>query len=458
MTHLSKLITRSRQSIALVFVLGAGTVSQAELTLPEDLLPGLKASMAAGLAQSPQMMVRNANAAAAAADVTGAKAARLPSVVASGSWTNGREDQAIFLEPRNTDKLYYDLSLNQALYRWGTITRGIESAKIRQSIDEGNNRLAYLSLAGSVRANYLRMIYKNRSVKKARLHLTILEKRLEATEAKRAENLASEADLFRDQLARDKAEVDWLIEEESFQTDIAMFARLLDTKKIERSEIPLEYPSPNYEDDLPILESIAQRFLADGDPRNTAIVNAEKQIKVNENTIHDHRVALRPTVSLIAGTTQDERDDNLIAVTRYEFSWTYAGLSVYWPIFDGFAAKSRLRSGLARLRAEEINLEMQKDAAMDSVQAALRSVRRLGLSIKVQKMELSSAQSHLSLTKEQLSEGDTSEAAVESAELSLDTAAISLMSTSFYYWSEMMRLLELTETDPVLSQIPYQIR
>ena len=454
MIHLPDLNTRARKAFALALVLGAGTVSQASLTLPEDLLPSLDESLGKALTQSPQIMARNAHDAASMADVTTAKAARLPYVVASGSWSTGEENQAVFVEPRATDKLYYSLTLNQSLYHWGTIKKSIQSAKIRQRIQEGNTKLAYLSLVGSVRANYLRLIRKKRELEKLELELEINEAQLATTRAKHERNEASEADLFLSQLSRDKAEVALLVAKDSFETDLDLFSRLVGGRFINETDIPTSHVSPDFATDLPILRSLASQFLGVANPTNTEIANAEKQIEIDQNTLHAYRMALRPKFDLLAGTTQDEREDTVLSINRYEYRWTYAGVSVYWPLFDGLASRGRTKAALQRLRANELELQMDRDQLQGAVESALRSVERLALLVSIEDKQLASAESALAYATEQLARGDASQAAVDSAQLKLHDAALAQMLAGYYYWSEMTTLLELTEMDPVLDRMP----
>lgn len=400
------------------------------------------------------MLVRNADAAAAEADLSIAKAARLPSVSTSASWVASREDRGDFSAGAiPADKLYYSFVVSQPVYQWGNIKRSIESAKIRKAMDEGRTRQAYLMVAAEVRDKYLSLVRERRSLEANRFNLKLANQALAEGREKRKQSIVSDADIFQAELHQQRMELMVLRSENSFIYTSEVLARLAGTQPLSEQEVPLDFPAPGARQNEAIIAALVARFVGADDPSNTDLELAAKQMEISENDLLRDKTALRPNVSFVAGLTLDEQSYDLNIANKYEVKSLYAGVSVSWNIFDGFAAKGRVRSSLAKMRAAETNFDTKKMEIMTNVTSYARQFKGLALAIVISDRELDSAQNALADVKERLKRGEASEAHVNASQAHLHYTYGKALSERATYWEKLGALLTLIEADPVLNRV-----
>jgi outer membrane protein TolC len=427
--------------------------AQTRIGVPESQIPQLERLISSGITQSPRMIVRNAHSAAAEASLMVAKAARLPSFGMSGSWVASKEDRGDFAGTIPADKLYYSAVINQPLYQWGNISRSIKSAEIRKSMDDGRTRQAYLILANEIREKYLTLVQDRRNLEKNRFELKLANEDLAQGVEKRSRNIISDADIFQAELRQQRAAYQALRAEDSFIYSSEVLARLSGTEPLADSEVPQEFPAPRVQEDAPIIVSLLAHFLSAEMPLNTDLELALKQLEISQNDLHRERTALRPTVSLIAGVTSDEQSYDLNIANKYEVQSLYAGVSMNWTVFDGFASKGRVRAALANLRASEVELEVKKSAILTDAESYGRQFKSLALAVVITDRELLSAENLLADMKERLKRGEVSEAQVNGGQSQLHQAYGKALFERATYWSKLGDLLSLIEADPILNRV-----
>lgn len=427
--------------------------AQSDLDVPEAQLPQLDRLIQEAISQAPRMLLRNANAAAAEANLLTAKSARLPTVGASASWVASNEDRGDFAGAVPADKLYYSFVVNQPLYQWGNIKRSIESAEIRKAMDEGRTRQAYLLVANEVREKYLNLVRQRRYLESSRFNLKLANQALAEGRVKRAQNIVSDADIFQAELHQQRADLVAMRGEDSFIYDSEVLGRLSGTAPLSPEEVPLDFPSPNLQHNDPMVAALVSRFLSADTPANTEMDLAVKQMEISENDLLREKTALRPNVSLTAGATLDEQSYDLNIANKYEVKSLYAGVSMTWSIFDGFATKGRIRASLARMRAAEVNFDVKKSEIRSNVSSYGRQFKSLGLAILITDRELDSAKNSLADMKERLKRGEVSDAHVNASESSLHSAYSKALSERATYWDKLGSLLKIIEADPVLNRV-----
>jgi len=77
------------------------------------------------------------------------------------------------------------------------------------------------------------------------------------------------------------------------------------------------------------------------------------QIEVEKLTYQNINTRLRPQLNLLIGTSQDQQSYTTNIANKYKVTDYFAGLSLNWTIFDGFATKGSKVSSLARRRQLE---------------------------------------------------------------------------------------------------------
>lgn len=444
-------------TLAWVTVAPFNSRAQSERIEPEAQLPQLNQIIADALLDSPRIVVRNTEAAAFAADVQIAKSARLPSMGAFVNWTRGEENRQYYSNgAQSAEKLGYTVSLSQSLYQWNAVTLGIESAKIRQQIDAGNTRLAYLSLVKGIRYNYMSAIMARGGLTRARLNEDLAQTNLSDLTDKRAKNLASDAEVFNAGLARDAAIIERMAAEETLRRTLIVLGRFVGKPPLNEQSLPDDLPLPNTDRIGSIAQSLVQGAAAGGSVTNTAVENAKRQLAVQGNDLAVGKTALRPRFSAVVGMTRDEQSLTADPTSRYESDYVYGGLQVSWAIFDGFATRSRIKSSLARIRVAEINLTAQERELAEDIEHLSTELTRAGMAVKLEEKKLESAENYLKFIQRQVTKGEASESQASAARLNALQARLLAFNVRFGYWNTLSDLLALTETDPVLDRLPTQ--
>lgn len=426
-------------------------------SLPEDELPDLRDEIQRALTQSPQVIIRQAEAAASLSDYDSAKSMRYPVFGGSLSYYRVEDDRNTLVGARPGNRLYYNFSASMPLFHWGSVNRTIRNSEIYTLIDRGYTRLAYLSLTGSIRRQYLDLIRFKRTLLRARHGLEINKSDLVQALEKRDQNLMSEAEVIGVRLTKQRGDLAVAEAEDYLQNAINAYARLTGGEPLRVEDIPDDFPKPDLEADAPLLASLLAGFIADEMPENTAVIQAKYNLEISQNDLKNTRTTLRPKFNLVAGFSQDEQDFALTA-DDYAYKSTFGGVSLTWNLFDGFATRARVKSSLARLRAAELKLAQQQQALLDDAQAIGKDLNRLALSVDIAEQELQSAQSHLEYSRAQQERGEASETDVLWAVLALHDAVGGALYHRTNYWNRVTDLLVMVEVDPTLDAIPTELR
>jgi outer membrane protein TolC len=439
--------------MSLFGLIGLNINGMANPTMPEASIPQLEQLIETALTQSPRMMIRNADFAAATASLQTAKAARLPNVGGSASYLKSREDRGDFLGSVPADKLYYNFAINQPLFHWGEISRNIQNAEIRLAIDEGRTRKAHTLLANEVRVAFLELVRARRALERAQFasELSILGH--EETRVKRQQNIVSDAEIYSAEITQQKDEYTLGIARDAFMTAGDTLARLTGTSPLGYEAVPNTFPVPDIQGDASVVVGLLADFLSAEIPSNTDLEMARQELEIRQNDLKNAKVALRPKFGFIAGISLDEQAYDRNIANKYEVQSLYAGVNVSWTLFDGFATKGRIRTTLERMRSAEVTFANTKATLLDDAQSHGRLLKSLALAVVIAERELDSAQNQLEAFMASRERGEASEAQVNVARLSLHTAVGAALYARENYWNKLGSFMALIDADPILNRI-----
>jgi outer membrane protein len=453
---LKKLNLRTHfQFVALL--VGFGLMSSPVLAQPlllESVSPQLSGILQQALSQSPRMMIRNANAAAAYADMQTARSARLPTVGGSASFQKSREDRGDLFGSIPTDRTYYNFSIDQVLFKWGEVARNIQNAEIRLAIDEGETRKAYALLASEVRTAYIDLVRARRGLERARFALSLNESDLKEIREKRDQNLASDFDVYNAELTQQYGSYNAGIAEDRFQVASATLSRLTGTPRLSFEEVPNDIPTPAIGDDAEIIVRGVAQFLSDAEPTNIELIAALENLKIQQNNLKNTEVSLRPKFTVSAGVSLDDQAYSRSVADRYQVESQYVGINLSWSIFDGFATKRRVRSHLSKIRASEIRIENMRRELIDNVESHARLLKTLALAVVIDERKLDSARLQLEAMIESEARGEASEAQIDVLRLGVHDAVGAALYARHNYWNKLSSLLGLIDQDPILNRVP----
>ncbi len=432
----------------------SGITAQPDLNVPEDSLPQLQRLIEHAVTQSPQMILRGFDEAAADGALTMAKAARLPSLGGSVSVLRAREDRGDFLEPQPADKTYYSVSATQPLFHWGMISRNIENAKLRREMESGRTKQAYMTMISGIRGKYLELMIQKKIVERYRFWMELLDQELEEAIEKRALNTLSEAQLQQVQLKHKRGLASVAYNEEQYLSTKRILSRMVGVESISDEEIADEFPVITPDEDAAKLSSLLARFSEDSESLNTELQIMAKTVTTLENDLKNSRVNLRPRINLTAGMTQDEQSYTANIAQRYEYQSLFAGVSVYWTVFDGFATRGSIKAALNRLRSAETNLEMTEERLVEDAESYARQLKYRAIEVEVANQELVNAENHLKFIQQQFERGEVSENDVAQARINLLDNWRGTMSTRLGYWQVVFAFLGIIEADPAIDLLP----
>lgn len=443
--------------ILLVFGLGTSRLFAAEpLPTPvaEDLLPDLKVILQQAMAQSPQMIMRNIEIAQSEGNFLQSRSQMLPNVSTSASYNiSGAAVSADTNVSSTASGLYYSLSISQSVFRWGTLKAQTDASRIQMNISQKNYAEAYRNLALTLRSQYLGLIAKKQAASNAAYSRQQMAAALALEEDKFRNGQTSENQVMQLRLSTEEV----TITAERAAEDLAMskrfFLRQAGLKELADDRIPAEIPAVSF--DPAAASAMLHKFLGQGWEDNLTIQINRNQVEVADLNYKVVKYRLYPMVFLAASASQSNSTSaSLDAVSQVSVLSQYAGVSVSWSVFDGFATKGAKISAMASKRSAERQLQSQTDLLMEQ---AMNQERQVGFAFRA--MKVAQIRADLSATavrtmEEDAGRGLVSRAAVAAAVGASNQARLTLLNQRADFLSRWTEFVSTVGHDPVLQQLP----
>ncbi|RXK55736.1 TolC family protein [Oleiharenicola lentus] len=434
-------------------VLTGGLFVQAfaqDVVTVEKLYPELDNILKQAVAQSPRMLSRAIDLEIAENDRIAARAGLLPTVGGAFRYYEARERRADLGVRMSVPKTYYDFSISQPLYHWGERTNTARMGEIREFIAQGNYREGYRLFAQEVRNAYLKLIVDKLRAKRSAYALDYANNQLKQGEERLAQKVISEGQMFVIRIDAERAQVTAERAAFEFESGLASFARL--TGAPLRAEAVPDVIPP-VKDQGTALNSLVQGYLAQSELPSHEAVSLRNTLDLERLNLANHKTRLKPKFSLVAGANQDEQRYTALG-SKYKVDSYYAGVSVGWTIFDGFSARSAVRSSLARLRSMESDYRVLTDRLAQHVQSQARLAGFAARSAAINNKLLDSAEGNLSEKTEQFSRGAVAQEQVNLAQLNLYDMQLTAYLSRIEYFTHVSELLGTVREDPVLANLP----
>lgn len=443
----------------LACLLRAASPTVSELPLPEKSMPGLEAILRNAVQQSPRMVTQVLALEIAENDRITARAGLLPSVNAYYSYNVSR-DKIDYISgpnstpaiPRDVTKTPYSVTMTQPIFQWGERKNNDRIGKIQLNIAQGNYREGYRLLAQELRGGYLRLILQKQSLKRARFYQQYVSNQLKQQEERLSKRVISEAEIFTHRLNAEQAQI--ALERVEFDYDSAKrsFARLAGLGNIGDEAIPDFVTETAYR--AGPYDQILADFLAQKDPASVDAHNLRQQIDIAELTYANAKTRLRPKVSANFGFSQDEQDNIYGPGTKYSTASRYAGISVTWAIFDGFASGAATRNALIRRRLLENSYRQLSEDLAQNAQLAVRQINFSARNMAIQERLLVNSSSYLGTVKEDFRRGVKSESDVSQVQVSVYDAEINASNARADVFLRTGEFLGSLNEDPIVANLP----
>lgn len=428
------------------------------LMLPEKIFPQLESVLQTAVQQSPRMLNRALDLEIAENNRVAARAGLLPYVSAGYSYNKSDDRQSyLFTNQISSANSYrvtktpYSASLSQPLFHWGERRNNAQVGVIQEKIAQGQYREGYRLLAQELRTGYLRLVVQKITLKRTRFYLQFSNNALIQQEERWAKKVISDADVALARLTAERAQIALDQAELDFQNAKLSLARLSGTGVLSDDAIPEQIPSMVYE---PVaLDRLLAGFLAQKDPPSAEAVTLRHQLETENLYYANAKTRLYPKVNAVLGLSQDQQNNLYGTIDSYSVSSIYAGVSVNWTLFDGFASGAAVRNSLARRRQMENDYRVLTERLAQDAQTQVKQLGFAARNMSITDRQLVNNEGALKSVEEDFRRMTKSESDVSLAQLALFDAKVSAANARLDYLVKTGDFLGTLMEDPSLNRV-----
>lgn len=425
------------------------------LPLPETYFPALKEILSAAVSQSPRMVGRNAENAAAEGNRIVMKSGQLPSAGGSVGYYPWQRDWRADL-PRYADvnRVNFNFSINQPIYHWGALQNNTRIGEIQLRMAEGQTNEGYRILVQEIRGQYLALVIKKAALAKARLSLHMAEDNVAVSQTKLEKKVISEGDMFLARLGLDRARLAADRGEADCGDTKSYFAKLCGVPILSDSQIPEEIPDATPL--APAFEPMLSAYTSQKELNSYNLRYLSDQIEVEKLSYQNITTRLRPQLNFQIGASQDQTSYTTNIAAKYRVTSVFTGFVMNWSIFDGFATRGAAATSLAHRRELE---QSYKDLSANLADLARSQLKELGFArrgMEIANRLLDSSAGALREKKNDAGRGLASDVDVNTFQLAYQDAQVSAFSARSDYLMKTADFLSTTLQDPALANLPKQ--
>jgi outer membrane protein len=375
---------------------------EVSLSLDEALALGMRQNQSVKLSLDEVLRARAA--------LGEASSERLPSVNAAGSLTH-----TMGLYDKDVRSIKTDIGVSQVLFAGGRIINTISFAEqgvvIAQAVLEGAKLEAALQIRKAffacLLAEKLEAVNKH-ILSNAQAHFAAVKARYDAGQASRSDLLRVEQSLASVQQAYEASRNQRIQAQAFLQTVLALQPGVLIVPKGELSYQPQEVAF-----DEALLAAMRSR------PEIRRYEALEKQAKASVGIA---KSGSRPTVSAAWDYYSSSTPALATSSARAWNDHQIAGITVSWPVFDGWAAKRRVEQALSEVsQAQTLREKAALDIALD-VKTAYLGLRDAVEAIKASEAEVALYRDAQQVSSRRFQAGEMSVLEADDAQLRFEIA------------------------------------
>ncbi|MEO6567537.1 MAG: TolC family protein [Opitutaceae bacterium] len=424
--------------------------------LPEQIFPELQPVLASALQQSPRMIERNLDLEAVAGDRMQARAGLYPQVRASFQESLTRDKREDVAEVLSTERLYYNVSVNQPIFYWGDVRNRAKIGDIREKIVLKQYRQGYTALSQEIRGTYLGMILQKTQLQATQYNQEQTELALKLKEDQLRKGAIPEADIFHPRIAMKQAVLTTERMRAALDETKRGFQLLTGAPLLSDDAIPATIPRINVVSGG--TDSLLAAFLSQDEPKTVATEVAKQQLEIERINYAMTRTVLRPKFDLVAGISQDQQSYSTNLAAKYGLRSIFIGVGGNWSIFDGFGARGGTRASLARLRKNEANYKRLVENLSADARRAAQQLKFAERQMLIQEELLDSATNFLKDRQEQLARNAASPTDVAAVQGVYYRELLTTLQQRSDYLLKFAEFLALVKEDPALTNLPAKFR
>ncbi len=372
--------------LAIAILLAALTAEAEEISLT------LEEAVAIALRDNRDLLIKAEDVKKAKAKVSEAQAGLFPSLSFTGGWTYTRGYYTKEISQYNTQTTF-----KQYLYKGGKTVNSMEQNKYKTKVSEAILDKTRLELALSVIKSFYSYLLAQdfREVNKGildntRQHLKSLEERYQSGQA-------SESEILKIKESLAGVEEAYELSANQAQTCLVLLKNLLylDEKLQVQPKEEFLYQPQEISYDEAFLKAMQNR---------PEIRQYEAQVKADRKGIEVAKADNRPNI--YASWDYYSRSHGLGALPEKNWNdYNIVGMTLSWPIFDGWATRAKVEQAIADLRSSQLNKQKAiRDVALDLKNAYI-SLKDAIAKIKTSESDILVYQDNLSGAKDKYRQG-----------------------------------------------------
>jgi len=348
----------------------------------------------------------------------------LPTLSAVGNYTRLDEVSSFDVGGESISLGYLDnysveLQVRQPVFRGGSIPAALRAARLFSSLTDEQIREAVQNTIYAVARDYYRVLLAQRLYEVNEEAVRSAKEHLAEVEEKRTRGTASDFDVLRAQVDLSNFQAEMIQQQNLINVARAQLLKSMGVSQ--DSDVTLS-DNLRCEPARPVWEE-AVRIAYENRPD---LYQAELGIRLQQEAVRVARSRYWPRVDVVFAEKWARPDPHSSTDDEWGDAWT-AGLTVEWPLFDGFRRKGRVIQEEAALRQKKSELADAEERALLQVKQAMLSLRDAEEFVESQKLNLERAREGLRLAEVGYRQGIRTEVEIVDARLALTRAS------SLYY-------------------------
>lgn len=407
-------------------LLAAASASAAE---PARRTLTLEEALRNAQSKHPRMQAAHAQTEASSARVIVSRAALLPTVGASGSYTYGAGRAA----PGALAGTFYrfGLTASELVYDFGQTTGKWKSAKASLMSVEAQERNTSVQLGFALRSAYFTAAAARALVKVAEENLRNQDAHLRQIQGFVEAGTRPEIDLAQARTDRANAQVQLIGAQVAYDTDKALLNQAMGVESATDWDVADAPSQPIAEEEAPADELMAQAIKARPD-----LASLARQVEAQELTTTSIQGGYAPALTASAGASE-------LGQALDDLRWgAQAGLSLNWQIFGGGITRAQVAESRANTSALRAQYELQRQQVRADVEQARLGLRATKAAIEAAHEATENARIRLSLAEGRYQAGVGNVIELGDAQLALTTASAQEVQAIFNLATSRARLLQ----------------
>ncbi|HTB80562.1 MAG TPA: TolC family protein [Opitutaceae bacterium] len=424
------------------------------VTLPEDLLPGLRDVLHRALQESPQMISHNLDLAAQEANRYQQAAQLWPSL--SGNF-NYAYNQSVLTSNANTNTrssgLVFSVNLYQPIFHWGALEAVKDISHLQIKISERRYAEAYGQLATTLRSQYLSLIAQKVQLRNVRFSIGQTKTAVAVVEDRFKSGTATQDELTNAHLQLDEANLNLDRTVDGFAYSQHLFALTAGVPELSDAAVPDEIPKPVYAADT--TAALLRNFVHDGLNNTFEVKIYDYQIRQSDLNYKIAKYRLYPRFDLALGVNeQNQTNATTSAISQTSVLSDYVALAASWNIFDGFATRGARLAALTSKRQAERDRTTYVDQTLAQAHEMERQLEFSARAMSIAEQRFGLSAQAWQRAKDDFKLHNLSQAEMDQATISFYQSQSAIFGARADFLSQWSGYLSLLGIDPVLNNLP----